>query len=78
MSVMATLKAFDRMPVLDYLAQHGGEASFEELLRTLERLGMSESDGRDALWRLLSQGFVEFTAERRVRIPNRELERAAG
>lgn len=79
MNAMA-VPSLDRTLLLELLSKNGGECSFDEALKAIiQGLRMTESDARDAVWRLLSQGYVEFTPDRRLRLPAQvKLERAAG
>ena len=77
MSVMDSAHTIDPRPVFALIKRQGGECSFEEATRAFTELGMTESDARDALWQLLSDGALEFTAERRLMMPP-TLARAAG
>jgi DNA-binding transcriptional regulator PaaX len=79
MIVMATTRSIDPKPLLHLLEEHGGECTFDDGIHVLTREGLSENDARDALWRLLSQGIVEFTTDRLLRLPHHSVrERAAG
>ena len=78
MSVMATA-AIDPRPILEFIRRKG-ESSFEDALKLLEQqVGLSPSRARDALWRMLAQGIIEFTTDRHLRLPSAPaLDRAAG
>ena len=78
MSMMATA-AVDPRPVLDLIRKQG-ESSFEDALKLLEQqVGLTSTGARDALWRMLSQGLIEFTTDRHLRLPSQTaLDRAAG
>jgi len=66
-------------PLFELIERNGGECSFSDGLKALNQLGMSESQARDMLWRLLSDGSIEFTVERHLKVPTTsEFERAAG
>ena len=72
------LPAIDPQPVLNLIQQRGGECSFSEAMDTLINLGMTESAARDALWRLLSDGTIEFTTDRNLAVPRSDMRQAAG
>ena len=79
MAHMGVTRAVDPSPILRLLADRDGECSFEDALGTLKQQGLSDNDSRDALWQLLSQGTIEFTSERRLRLPQHSAsEKAAG
>lgn len=78
MSSMAAVPVVDPRPVLDLIKKKGGECSFDDGVTSLEARGLSKSDARDAIWRLLSQGIIEFTTDRHLRLPHPALEKAAG
>jgi hypothetical protein len=77
MSAMA-LPAIDPRPLLQFLQSHGGECSFDDAMNVLRRQGLDDTDARDGLWRWLSVGLIIFTPDRRLRLANMPLERAAG
>ncbi len=68
MSPMA-VHAIDPKPLLTYMAKNRGECSFDEAMEVLQKHGLSESDARDGIWRLLSNGTICFTDDRRLRLP---------
>lgn len=76
MSVMASA-AVDPLPVLN-LIRSQGESSFDDALSLLVGTGLTPTGARDALWRMLSQGLIEFTTDRHLRLPSEELDKAAG
>ncbi len=79
MTVMASSPAIDPKPLIELLQRQGGECSFDDGVRALEVGGLSKDDARDVVWRLLSQGVVEFTTDRELRLPQHSVkERAAG
>jgi len=68
MNAMRAVPIVDPQPVLE-LIQQRGECTFDEALDALVRHGFSQSSARDALWQLLSDGRLEFTAKRNLRAP---------
>ena len=79
MSSMMTRPAVDPRPLLRFIAEKGGESPFDEALQVFVQIGMTESQARDTLWKLLSNGTIEFTTDRRLRAPiDRPLNRALG
>ena len=70
MNAMPIVPSIDPEPLLNLIRQKGGECSFEEAMKVVEvELGMTESAARDALWRLLSDGTIEFTTDRHLTVP---------
>jgi hypothetical protein len=69
MSTLASTPNIDPEPILRHMAAKGGNCSFEEAMQLYLRLGMTPTQARDALWRLLSDGAIEFTVDRRLRVP---------
>jgi len=69
MNAMPVVPSIDPQPILDLIEQRGGECSFDEALTLLGQRGMRESTARDALWRLLSDGIIEFTVDRHLTTP---------
>lgn len=61
-----TVPAIDPKPLLSYMAKHQGECSFDQAMQVLQKQGLSESDARDGIWRLLSDGTIYFTDDRRL------------
>ena len=72
------LPAIDPQPILNLIQQNGGECTFSEAIATFKNLGMSESAATDALWRVLSDGTIEFTTDRNLTVPAPRLRVAAG
>jgi hypothetical protein len=68
MSVIIAARAVDSEPVLALIDERG-ECSFGDAMKVLTDVGVTPSDARDTLWRLLSVGKLEFTAERLLRLP---------
>jgi len=68
----------DPQPLIHLLKEHGGKCQFDEGVRILTVAGLTENDARASLWMLLSQGIVEFTTDRDLRLPQSGQERAAG
>ena len=77
MTVMDSVRTIDPRPIFALIERQGGECSFDEATRAFTELGMTESEARDALWQLLSDGALEFTTERRLMMPSTPA-RAAG
>lgn len=79
MGSMMTPRTVDPQPLLGFIADKGGESSFDDALQMFVKIGMTPSQARDTLWRLLSDGTIEFTTDRRLRAPrNRVSNRAVG
>lgn len=78
MSIAVVTPVIDPEPVLQLINTHGGECSFDAAIEVLQKQGLNQSDARDGLWRLLSHGIIEFTSDRKLRLPHPGLERAAG
>lgn len=68
MSVMAAVPTIDPTPLVQFLEENGGESSFEDAVGVLQTRGLTPNDARDVVWRLLSQGVIEFTTDRAVRL----------
>lgn len=77
MSVMAVRVGVDPAPLTKHLEEHA-ESTFDEALRIFKNAGLSETQARDEVWQLLSQGVIEFTTDRRLRLPTRIVPAAAG
>ena len=77
MSVMAARATVDPTPVIRHLREHE-ESAFDDALAVLTNTGMTDSEARDAVWQLLSRGLIEFTTDRRLRLPARTVPAAAG
>lgn len=77
MSAMAVHAAVDPTPVLEHLRQQQ-ESAFKEVLNIFTNNGLSEGEARDAVWQLLSRGLIEFTTDRRLRLPAQTVPAAAG
>jgi len=69
MNAMPVVPVVDPRPVLNLIEQRGGESSFEDAMKVLVQLGMLPSAARDALWRFLSDGTIEFTTDRHLTLP---------
>ncbi len=79
MNAMPVVPVIDPQPILDLIRQKGGECLFNDAVQALVDLGQSESSARDALWRLLSDGTIEFTVDRHLTVPKPDaLDGAAG
>jgi len=79
MSAVASVRIVDPRPLVGRILAAGGTCSFDDALVLLRDDGLTESEARDALWRLLSQGVLEFTPERQITVPkNPALEKVAG
>lgn len=78
MSIAGAIPVIDPQPILQLINTRGGECSFDEAIEVLQKQGLNQSDARDGLWRLLSQGIIEFTSDRKLKLPRPVLERAAG
>jgi hypothetical protein len=73
MNALRAIPSLDAQPVLDLIQRSGGTCSFDEALQALFPLGFSESHARDALWQFLSDGRVEFTADRKLKVPGSDV-----
>jgi DNA-binding transcriptional regulator PaaX len=71
MNAMPVVPWVDPKPVLELIKEKGGECSFDEAMNALVELGMTQAAARDGLWRLLSDGQIEFTTDRHLTIPKR-------
>lgn len=69
MNAMPVIPWIDPEPVLNLIKAKGGECSFDEAMNALVELGMTEAAARDGLWRLLSDGTIEFTTDRHLTTP---------
>jgi hypothetical protein len=69
MNAMPVPHLLDPKPVLALIQDKGGECSFDEAMDALVHLGMTRSAARDGLWQLLSDGEIEFTADRKLTAP---------
>jgi hypothetical protein len=69
MNAMPVVPWIDPEPVLKLIKDKGGECSFDEAMNALVKLGMAQSVARDGLWRLLSDGTIEFTTDRHLTTP---------
>lgn len=69
MSALRAIPLLDPQPVLDLIQERGGACSFDEAVGVLRHRGFSESAARDALWQFLSDGRIEFTADRQLTVP---------
>jgi hypothetical protein len=79
MNAMPITHMIDPKPVLDLIEQKGGECSFDEAMDALVRLGIPKTAARDGLWQLLSDGSIEFTADRKLAVPKSDVpEQVAG
>jgi len=79
MSVMAPVRTLDPQPIVHFMRERGGECSFDEAMQFLRERGLNEAEARDGLWGFLSQGVIEFTTDRHLRLPQTPaLERVAG
>ena len=79
MGVVAA-RAFDPTLITSLLQKHGGTYPFSDLVDALIRGGLTEAEARDFVWRLLSEGFVQFTSDRKqIRLlPEEPAEKVAG
>lgn len=68
MAVMAAVPTIDPTPLIRLIEERGGQCSFEDAVEVFQTRGLTPNDARDAVWRLLSQGVVEFTTDRAVRL----------
>lgn len=73
MSALRAIPLLDPQPVLDLIQERGGECSFDEAVKMLRQRGSSESGARDALWQFLSDGRIEFTADRNLTVPKSDV-----
>jgi hypothetical protein len=73
MNALRAIPLIDPQPVLDLIEQKGGECSFDEAVRALVEHRFSESGARDALWQFLSDGRIQFTAERNLTVPKADV-----
>jgi hypothetical protein len=73
MSALRAIPLLDPQPVLDLIEQKGGACSFDEAVRVLVQRRFSESAARDALWQFLSDGRIEFTADRQLTVPKSDV-----
>jgi hypothetical protein len=73
MNAMPVFPKVDPQPILDLINQMGGECSFDDAMATLVKTGIAKSAARDAVWQLLSDGAIIFTADRRLKAPNSDL-----
>ena len=73
MSALRAIPLLDPQPVLDLIQESGGACSFDEAVAALRQRGFSESAARDALWQFLSDGRIDFTADRQLTVPNVDL-----
>jgi hypothetical protein len=69
MNAMPVVPIIDPQPVLDLIKRMGGECSFDDAIAVLVQAGMPISVARDALWQLLSDGYIAFTADRKLTVP---------
>jgi len=69
MSALRAVPLLDPQPILELIQQKGGTCSFDEAVQVLVRARFSESAARDALWQFLSDGRLEFTADRQLKVP---------
>jgi hypothetical protein len=67
---MATAHNINADALLAMMQQKGGECTFDEGLTALVQQGMTKSGARDALWQLLSDGTIEFTTDRHLKLPS--------
>jgi hypothetical protein len=72
------IPAIDPEPVFALIREKGGESSFTDAIRALMRVGIAEAAARDALWRLLSDGSIEFTIDRQLTIARPRMASRAG
>jgi hypothetical protein len=78
MNALRAIPLIDAQPVLDLIEQKG-ECSFDEAVRALVEHRFSEAAARDALWRFLSDGRIQFTTDRKLTVPKPdESDQAAG
>lgn len=73
MTALRAIPVIDPQPVLDLIQQKGGECSFDEAVAALVQRRFSESAARDALWQFLSDGRIEFTADRKLTVPDADV-----
>lgn len=73
---MATALEVDTKPLLRMMEQKG-KCNFADSLQAFTRQGLSASEARDTIWRLLSEGLIEFTTDRQLRLP-RLMKKVAG
>jgi hypothetical protein len=69
MNAMPVVPVIDPQPVLTLINEKGGECSFDEAMDALVLRGMTKEVARDVLWRLLSDGTIEFTTDRNLTVP---------
>jgi hypothetical protein len=69
MNAMPVIPIVDPQPVLDLINRMGGECSFDDALGVLTQAGIPISVARDALWQFLSDGWITFTADRKLTVP---------
>jgi hypothetical protein len=69
MNAMPVGPVVDPQPVLNVIKQMGGECSFDDAMAALVQAGMTLAVARDALWQLLSEGDIAFTADRKLTVP---------
>jgi hypothetical protein len=69
MSALRAIPVLDPQPVLNLIKERGGACSFDDAVRALVQRGFTESAARDALWQFLSDGRIEFTADRQLTVP---------
>jgi hypothetical protein len=69
MTALRAIPLVDPQPVLQLIQQNGGTCTFDQAVQMLMRGGFSESAARDALWQFLSDGRLEFTPDRQLKVP---------
>lgn len=69
MSTMAAALEPDTRPLLALMQRNDGKCTFADAVQVLIRQGLSASDARDMIWQLLSDGTVDFTTSRELRLP---------
>lgn len=70
MTALRAIPLLDPQPILDLIEEKGGSCTFDEALDALVQRRFPLSAARDALWRFLSDGRIEFTPDRQLTVPH--------